>query len=215
MILLTAWTHLETRGRAGQGRRRRLPGQALGRPQAAGHRRQPARTRRGHARRRARLTARSRARGGERPARRATTCAASSSPSGAMERVVGTGLPGRARRRAGADHRSERCRQGTHRRDRAGQLARSRDGPFVTRQLRRAAVRADRSRAVRCRGRRLHRAPTRPARAASRRPMAARCSSTRSATCRWPAQMKLLRVLETGQFERLGSATAPARSRCA
>jgi DNA-binding NtrC family response regulator len=41
------------------------------------------------------------------------------------------GLSGRARRRAGADHRSEWRRQGGHRGHRAGQF-RVRDGPFVT-----------------------------------------------------------------------------------
>ena len=33
---------------------------------------------------------------------------------------------------------------------------------------------------------------------------AARCSSTRSATCRWPTQAKLLRVLQEQAFERVG-----------
>ena len=37
VILLTAWTHLDVGGRPGQGRRRRLPRQAVGRPQAARH----------------------------------------------------------------------------------------------------------------------------------------------------------------------------------
>ena len=35
--------------------------------------------------------------------------------------------------------------------------------------------------------------------------MAARCSSTKSPTCRLNLQPKLLRVLETGDFERVGS----------
>ena len=97
------------------------------------------------------------------------------------------GLPGRARRRAGADHRPERHRQGAHRRDHPGQLRGARR-PVRDAQLRRAAVRADRGRAVRRRGRRLHRRDARRARASSRRPTAARCSSTRSATCRWPGR---------------------------
>jgi DNA-binding NtrC family response regulator len=48
----------------------------------------------------------------------------------AMRARVRAGLSGGARRRAGAGHRPEWCRQGAHRRDRAGQF-RVRDGPFV------------------------------------------------------------------------------------
>ncbi len=38
----------------------------------------------------------------------------------------------------------------------------------------------------------------------SRPPPAARCFSTRSASCRWSQQVKLLRLLETGTYRRVG-----------
>ena len=91
-----------------------------------------------------------------------------------------------------------------HRRNRPGQLG-GRRRPVRHAQLRRAAVGADRGRAVRRRAPAPTPAPPARATASSRRPTAARCSSTRSATCRRAAQMKLLRVLETGRFQRLGS----------
>ena len=47
----------------------------------------------------------------------------------------------------------------------------------------------------------------RSAAAASSRPTAARCSSTRSATCRPPLQTRLLRVLAEGEFYRVGGQT--------
>ena len=65
----------------------------------------------------------------------------------------------------------------------------------------------DRERALRPREGRLHRRrrpADRPLRAG--RPVHA-SSSTRSATCRWIVQVKLLRVLEERQIERLGSVT--------
>jgi two-component system nitrogen regulation response regulator GlnG len=46
------------------------------------------------------------------------------------------------------------------------------------------------------------------ARAASSRPTAAPCSSTRSATCRRRLQTRLLRVLADGEFYRVGGHTA-------
>ena len=51
------------------------------------------------------------------------------------------------------------------------------------------------------------RSPARPrtSRACSRRPTAARSSSTRSASCRSTVQAKLLRVLEHGEVQRVGS----------
>ena len=53
--------------------------------------------------------------------------------------------------------------------------------------------------AVRSREGRLHRRRQRSAAGASSRPTAARCSSTRSATCRLPLQTRLLRVLAEGR----------------
>ena len=124
---------------------------------------------------------------------RVTTCAASSSPMRCTS-ACRAGLPGRARRRAGADHRPERRRQGEDRRDRAGQLVGA-QRTLRRAQLRRAAGGPDRGRAVRRRGRRLHRRATSAREGSSRPPTAARCSSTRSASCRPTGQMKLLRVL--------------------
>ena len=46
--------------------------------------------------------------------------------------------------------------------------------------------------------------PTAAASASSSSATAARCSSTRSATCRWPLQAKMLRLLQEQSFERMG-----------
>ena len=57
---------------------------------------------------------------------------------------------------------------------------------------------------------RLHRRAPRPAQAgASSWRTAARCSSTRSATCQPDLQEKLLRVLQEGEFERVGGHPRP------
>ena len=141
------------RSGTGQGRRRGLPGQTLGRRQAAGHGRESAGTVR------------------KRACRGNCAYLAPPSPRGTRTRFrfvrhrvrvrripahAGTGLPRRARRRAGADHRPERRRQGTHRADRARQLHGARQAAGRG-QLRRAAGRADRGRTVRRRSRRVHR----------------------------------------------------------
>jgi DNA-binding NtrC family response regulator len=47
-------------------------------------------------------------------------------------------------------------------------------------------------------------APRRPRPAISRKPAKARCSSTKSANCRSDLQPKLLRVLENGEYQRVG-----------
>ena len=93
------------------------------------------------------------------------------------------GDAGRTRDGAGADHRAERVRQGGHRRRHPGQFERAR------------RVRVSRSTSGRCRPtswRASCSAPTpapTPGRergpGVSRPRTAARCSSTRSATCRW------------------------------
>ncbi len=71
-------------------------------------------------------------------------------------------------------------------------------------QLRRTARIAARQRALRPRGRRVHRRERRASASSSMR-TAARCSSTRSRACRWRVQVKLLRVLQERSIERLGS----------
>ena len=71
-------------------------------------------------------------------------------------------------------------------------------------QLRRAARHADRVGAVRLRERGRSPAPTRGRRDGSSWPKGARCFSTRSVTCSSSTQVKLLRVLQEREFERLG-----------
>ena len=71
-------------------------------------------------------------------------------------------------------------------------------------ELRRAARDADRVGALRPRKGRVHRRAGSQARAGSSWRRAARCSSTRSATCSLATQVKLLRVLQEREFERLG-----------
>ena len=63
---------------------------------------------------------------------------------------------------------------------------------------------ADRVGAVRLREGRVHRRADARRRGGSSWPRAARCSSTRSATCNLATQVKLLRVLQEREFERLG-----------
>ena len=66
---------------------------------------------------------------------------------------------------------------------------------------------------VRPREGRVHRRGSSCGAGASSRPTAARCSSTRSATCRRALQTRLLRVLAEGEFYRVGGQTAGARRR--
>ena len=79
-----------------------------------------------------------------------------------------------------------------------------RERPVPPRELRRDRVRADRLGAVRPRAGRLHRRGQRGARAGSSRPTAARCSSTKSASCALAAQVRLLRVVQDGEVVRVG-----------
>ena len=90
-----------------------------------------------------------------------------------------------APRRHRADHRRERHRQGAGRARAARARASARDGPFVAVNCAAMPEHAARERAVRPRARRLHRRARAQAAAASSWPTAARCSSTRSASCRW------------------------------
>ena len=63
---------------------------------------------------------------------------------------------------------------------------------------------AARERAVRSRARRVHGCGRATSRACSRTRTAARCSSTRSASCRCALQAKLLRALQEGEIRRVG-----------
>ena len=71
-------------------------------------------------------------------------------------------------------------------------------------QLRRAARDPARERAVRPRERGVHRRDPGPPRATSSWPTAARSSSTRSARCPLHLQVKLLRVLQEREIQRVG-----------
>ena len=107
-------------------------------------------------------------------------------------------------RRERADHRRERNGKGPRRARPARRLA-TRVPAARDAERRRDLRRRLRERALRARQGRVHRRARRPRRAASSSPTAARSSSTRSPTCPASQQAKLLRVLETGEFERLGS----------
>ena len=91
---------------------------------------------------------------------------------------------GRRLRRHGADRRRDRHRQGRAvRGDPPGVDARRR--PADRRRLRRDAAQPDRDRSCSATSAARSPAPIARAPARSRRPTAARCSSTRSASCRW------------------------------
>ena len=121
---------------------------------------------------------------------------------GAAQRDAQPAPRGRAPTRPCCSRR-ERHRQGAVRARAA--RARARAGRPVRRhQLRRDSGDAARDRAVRPREGRVHRARSRASRAASSWRIAARCSSTRSASCRSALQAKILRALEEKRFERVG-----------
>ena len=113
----------------------------------------------------------------------------------------------------GARHRRDRRRQGAASRTTSTtRLARARRGADP-RQLRGAAGVDRRERAVRPRRRARSPAPRATAPASSRSPTAARCSSTRSASCRSTLQPKLLRALQQGEIQRVGSRPRAPRRR--
>ena len=103
----------------------------------------------------------------------------------------------------GADPRRVGHRQGADRARDPLQLA-AREEAVHQGELRRAARQPDRVGAVRLREGRVHRRASSARRGGSSSPKAARCSSTRSATSTSATQVKLLRVLQEREFERLG-----------
>ena len=122
------------------------------------------------------------------------------------------GLPqgpeGRGDRHLGA---RSRARPGTGQgadRARAAQPVAARQGPVRHHQLRRHPGEPARVRAVRPRARRVHGRRQRQGRAASRPPTTARCSSTRSARCRWRLQVKILRALQERVVVQVGDTHA-------
>ena len=173
------------RGGGAQGRRFRLPHQAGG-PQAV-----PQRGRLGHPGQRRRDAAAHGRRG--RPAgrqqragaERAGRAAAPGRRVAAHAQRQGTHRQGGAQHGAGAGARRVRHRQGT------GGARRPRLQPSRRRAVRRRELQRDSgdpagSRILRRQEGLVHRRHTRTATAISRPRAAARCSSTRSATCRWP-----------------------------
>ena len=86
----------------------------------------------------------------------------------------------------------------------AARVQQARRRPVRRHQLRRHSRDAARDRAVRPREGRVHRRDAAQAGHASSWRIAARCSSTRSATCRSALQAKILRALEEKRFERVG-----------
>ena len=77
-------------------------------------------------------------------------------------------------------------------------------------QLRRPARHAGRERALRPRGRRLHRRAEARAPASSSTPTAARCSSTRSRACRWRCRSSCCACCRSARSSALGSNRADA-----
>ena len=126
----------------------------------------------------------------------------------ALSRLVA----GRADQFERAAARPDRHRQGAVRAGaaRAQPPARAAARP---RQLRGAAADAGRERAVRPREGARSPAPWRRGRGGSSWRTAARSSSTRSATCAPDIQVKFLRVLQEGEFERVGSSRTKTRRR--
>ena len=112
--------------------------------------------------------------------------------------------PPRAARPHRADHRRDRNGQGA-RRPRAASTGAAAGAPVRHRQLLGGGRDAVRERAVRARARRVHRRHRTQAGPVRGWRTRARCSSTRSASCRCSLQAKLLRVLEDGEVQRVGA----------
>ena len=118
----------------------------------------------------------------------------------------------RADREHGAADRRERHRQGALRARPARPVAaraRGRSWRSTARRSRRRWSRPSSSATRRA----PSPAPTGVAPGASSSPAAARCCSTRSASCRSPCRRKVLRVLDDGRFERVGGGATLRRRR--
>ena len=123
--------------------------------------------------------------------------------SAAMASGAADGREGRRIVDPGADRRRIRRRQGTDR-ARDPRIERARGKALRRRQLRRDPGQSRRVDPVRPREGRLHRRHRAPHRQVRRSFAAARCFSTRSASCRLRAQVKLLRALQEGEVEAVG-----------
>ena len=100
---------------------------------------------------------------------------------------------------ARADPGRERQRQGGRGRAARTPTGRARGRPFVALNAGGVPARADRERAVRPRARRVHRRGRARAAACSSRPRAARCSWTRSASCRWRSRRAAARARDAAR----------------
>ena len=125
----------------------------------------------------------------------------------AAEAGLAGAAPRGGHRRDRAARRRERHRQGAVR-ARAARAQPARRRPVRRHQLRRDSREPARDRAVRPREGRLHRRGGAQARASSSWPTAARCFSTRSATCRWRFRRRSCARSKRRRFERVGG-TAP------
>ena len=187
VMLLTAWTSLETAVELVKAGAADYLAKPWDDSKLLAHGAEPARACASCTRRTSRAARASDNRARARARADATTCAASVYAEPAMQQVVALACQVARVGRAGADHRAQRLRQGEARRDRAGQLrgartgrsSRSTAGALPAELIEAELFGAEAG---------AYTGATRRARASSRPPTAARCSSTRSATCRWPAR---------------------------
>ena len=111
----------------------------------------------------------------------------------------------------GADPRRERHRQGAAGAADSPRVGRRGDAPFIAVNLAGDPARAGREHAVRPRARRVHRRASSSSSASSSWPPAARCSSTRSATCGSTCRPSCCARSRKGEIERVGG-TKPIKT---